>query len=350
MLAARGTTSGRCRSATVASSPTTSRPRRRRHRGRRVQRRAARDGHRTDLRAVGAIAREVGAIVFVDGSQLVGALPVAPDLDAIDVLATSDHKFLLNAGRGMGYCYLSPARAGALRAGHAGMEGGPGAVRELLRADHGPLTDRVPLRQLDQLARGDRRRRGARGLRRLRRRVASTRNAELTDRLRQALTDVGWTPVALPEANRSTIVSVPLGDAAAGTAPRGAPGRGPSWRRTRRESAVVGPLLQRRRRHRAGRPRARRALTGTSVACVRGATSRRSCTHAIPPTRARSACGPERVVEPVEDHPVGQRPVEDLAVVAGAVGVRELDELLAARQRVVEVLGVARRHVATRRR
>jgi hypothetical protein len=43
-----------------------------------------------------------------DGSQMVGALPVAHDLRHVDVLVTADHKFLLNAGRGMGYCYLSP--------------------------------------------------------------------------------------------------------------------------------------------------------------------------------------------------------------------------------------------------
>ena len=47
--------------------------------------------------------------MFVDGSQLVGALPVADDLRYVDVLVAPDHKFLLNAGRGMGYCYLSPA-------------------------------------------------------------------------------------------------------------------------------------------------------------------------------------------------------------------------------------------------
>jgi selenocysteine lyase/cysteine desulfurase len=64
-------------------------------------------GHRSDLNAISAIARDVGAVVFVDGSQLVGALPVAEELGGIDVLATSDHKFLLNAGRGLGYCYLS---------------------------------------------------------------------------------------------------------------------------------------------------------------------------------------------------------------------------------------------------
>jgi cysteine desulfurase/selenocysteine lyase len=64
-------------------------------------------GHRSDIQAISAIGRAVGAIVFVDGSQLVGALPVAEDLGGVNVLAVADHKFLLNAGRGVGYCYLS---------------------------------------------------------------------------------------------------------------------------------------------------------------------------------------------------------------------------------------------------
>ena len=37
-------------------------------------------GHRSDIAAISGLARAVGAIVFVDGSQLVGALPVADDL------------------------------------------------------------------------------------------------------------------------------------------------------------------------------------------------------------------------------------------------------------------------------
>src|SRR3954451_18056189 len=65
-------------------------------------------GHRSDIAAISAIARAAGAIVFVDGSQLVGALPAAQDLAHVDVLAFADHKFLLHAGRGLGYCYLAP--------------------------------------------------------------------------------------------------------------------------------------------------------------------------------------------------------------------------------------------------
>jgi selenocysteine lyase/cysteine desulfurase len=66
-------------------------------------------GHRSDIAAISGLARAAGAIVFVDGSQMIGALPVARDLQHVDVLVAPDHKFLLNAGRGMGYCYLSPA-------------------------------------------------------------------------------------------------------------------------------------------------------------------------------------------------------------------------------------------------
>ncbi len=54
-------------------------------------------GHRSDIAAISGLARAAGAIVFVDGSQLVGALPVAGDLRHVDVLVAADHKFLLNS-------------------------------------------------------------------------------------------------------------------------------------------------------------------------------------------------------------------------------------------------------------
>jgi selenocysteine lyase/cysteine desulfurase len=38
------------------------------------------------------------------------------------------------------------------------------------------------------------------------------RNRELAELLRRALADCGWAPLDLQEANRSAIVSVPLGD------------------------------------------------------------------------------------------------------------------------------------------
>jgi cysteine desulfurase / selenocysteine lyase len=77
-------------------------------------------GHRSDIAAISGLARKAGAIVFVDGSQMVGALPVAHDLRHVDVLVAPDHKFLLNAGRGMGYCYLSPAAQGRFTPINAG--------------------------------------------------------------------------------------------------------------------------------------------------------------------------------------------------------------------------------------
>ena len=82
----------------------------------------------------------MGAIVFVDGSQLVGALPVAHDLPHIDVLAAPDHKFLLNAGRGMGYCYLSPAAQGRFTPINAGWR----AARIPFDSFFGPEMDLSP--------------------------------------------------------------------------------------------------------------------------------------------------------------------------------------------------------------
>ena len=153
-----------------------------------------------------------GAIVFVDGSQLVGALPVAHDLPHVDVLVAPDHKFLLNAGRGMGYCYLSPAAQGgshrSTRAG--GRRGIPFDSFFGPEMDLSPTASRFDSSISWLAAIGNE--------------AALTifddfgpdrlyaRNRELTTALRGALTDVGWDPVDLPEQNQSTIVSVPLGD------------------------------------------------------------------------------------------------------------------------------------------
>src|SRR5256885_14968234 len=50
-------------------------------------------GHRSDVAAISGLARATGAIVFVDGSQMVGAVPVAGDLRYVDVLVAPDQKF-----------------------------------------------------------------------------------------------------------------------------------------------------------------------------------------------------------------------------------------------------------------
>ena len=169
-------------------------------------------GHRSEIGAISAIARAVGAIVFVDGSQLVGALPVAELLADIDVLATADHKFLLHAGRGLGYCYFSPAVRDRLTPVNAGWKAGRVPVESFF----GPVMDLSPtasrfdnsiswvaavgneaaLSVFDVF--------GAPAI--------YARNLDLADLLRKSLAGIGWAPVDLPEVNRSTIVSVPLGE------------------------------------------------------------------------------------------------------------------------------------------
>ncbi len=169
-------------------------------------------GHRSDIPAISAIARAVGAIVFVDGSQLVGALPIAEHLEHIDVLATADHKFLLHAGRGLGYCYLSPAMQDRFTPVNAGWKAG----RVPTSSFFGPDMDLSPtasrfdnsiswvaaigneaaLTVFDDFGVD----------------VIFDRNRVLADLLRATLSDVGCEPLDLPETNRSTIVSVPLGD------------------------------------------------------------------------------------------------------------------------------------------
>jgi cysteine desulfurase/selenocysteine lyase len=168
-------------------------------------------GHRSDVAAISGLAHDVGAVVFVDGTQMVGALPVGDDLQSVDVLATSDHKFLLNAGRGMGYCYLSPAMQRRFTPINAGWKAG--AVP--LESFFGPrmnlsatasrfdtsiswlaaIGNQTALAVFDEFGPG----------------VIYARNRELAAKLRAALTGTGWNPVDLPEQNQSTIVSVPLG-------------------------------------------------------------------------------------------------------------------------------------------
>jgi cysteine desulfurase/selenocysteine lyase len=169
-------------------------------------------GHRSDIAAISGLARAVGAIVFVDGSQLVGAVPVASDLRHVDVLVAPDHKFLLNAGRGMGYCYLSPAAqarftpvSAGWRAGSSPFDSFFGPAMNLSatasRFDSSiswlaAIGNQAALAVFDDFGPG----------------VIYGRNRELTASLRAALTGIGWNPADLPAQNQSTIVSVPLGD------------------------------------------------------------------------------------------------------------------------------------------
>ena len=170
-------------------------------------------GHRSDIKAISAIARDAGAIVFVDGSQLVGALPVAADLAAIDVLATSDHKFLMHAGRGLGYCYLSRAVQDRFTPINAGWKAG----RVPFESFFGPHMDLSPTAsRFDNSISWVAAIGNAAALSAFTdfgADVIYARNRELAQHLRSALADAGHVPVELPAANRSTIVSVPLGGA-----------------------------------------------------------------------------------------------------------------------------------------
>jgi cysteine desulfurase / selenocysteine lyase len=169
-------------------------------------------GHRSDISAISHLARNVGAIVFVDGSQLVGALPVAHELPRVDVLVTPDHKFLLNAGRGMGYCYLSPAVQQRFTPINAGWKAGAVPMDSFFGPE---MTLSTTASRFDN---------SISWLAAMGNETALTifddfgpetiyaRNHQLTTTLRATLADAGCAPFDLPEGNRSTIVTIPLGD------------------------------------------------------------------------------------------------------------------------------------------
>ena len=131
------------------------------------------------------------------------------------MLASSDHKFLLNAGRGMGYCYLSPDAQARFTPINAGWRAG----RVPFESFFGPEMDLSPtasrfdssiswlaaigneaaLEVFDDF--------GADAI--------YARNVELTDAAPlDARRRSGGTRSTLPEQNRSTIVSVPARTAA----------------------------------------------------------------------------------------------------------------------------------------
>ena len=178
---------------------------------------------------------------------------MADDLRHVDVLVAPDHKFLLNAGRGMGYCYLSPAAQARFTPVSAGWRAGSvpfdsffGPAMNLSatasRFDSSiswlaAIGNQAALAVFDDFGPG----------------TIYARNHELTAKLRAALTGIGWDPVDLPEQNQSTIVSVPLGDSAAAAAAQRTVRAGSHLLGAGRQPAACGPLLQPRRRHRATR-------------------------------------------------------------------------------------------------
>ena len=117
------------------------RARRRRHRAGRVQRRADRDRapfrHPGDQRDRASGRRDRVRRRLAARRRAARSPTISP---RIDVLATADHKFLLHAGRGLGYCYLSPRGAGSVHAGQRGLEGG----RVPFESFFGPTMDLSP--------------------------------------------------------------------------------------------------------------------------------------------------------------------------------------------------------------
>lgn len=167
-------------------------------------------GHRTDLAAMSRIAHEHGALLFVDGSQSVGALDVAEDTSLADFMAFSDHKFLLNAGRGMGYLYIRRQRQPHLVPFGAGWRAGDDPFASFFgprmvlsttasRFDSSiswlaAIGDEVCLNLINEIGPAE----------------IYTRNRELADRLRFRLAERGLTPHDPGPGGRSHIVAVPL--------------------------------------------------------------------------------------------------------------------------------------------
>lgn len=170
-------------------------------------------GHRSDISSIANIADKAGAMTFVDGAQMAGALSVGPYLDKIDVFATSDHKFLLNAARGMGYCYIRkslqdrivPTNAG-WKAGAVPFESFFGPNMQLSqtasRFDNpiswlAAIGDEAAMSLFDLFGVD----------------AVYTRNIDLVRTLRERLAEIGQRPIDLPPENQSTIVAIPLDEA-----------------------------------------------------------------------------------------------------------------------------------------
>lgn len=167
-------------------------------------------GHRTDLGALSAIARKSGAWFFVDGSQSMGALDMSGDLAGIDFLATADHKFLLNAARGMGYFYVRPSLRDRIvpfgagwKAGEKPLESFFGPRMELSatasRFDNSvswlaAMGDEICFALIEEI-----------GPSRI-----YERNARIAGMLRDALAARGLAPLRMAPENRSHVVALPL--------------------------------------------------------------------------------------------------------------------------------------------
>jgi len=170
-------------------------------------------GYRADLDALSRVAARSGAWLFVDACQAAGAVPVNVG-DGADFLAAASHKFLLGS-RGMGYLYVRRALLDRIRPVLPGWK----AARKPGESFYGPAMDlSSTASKLDtslawfaalaeQATLGMFRRFGMEAI--------FERNAHLSERLHEALAARFPDAWFFPPAHRSTIVSVPVPDAAA---------------------------------------------------------------------------------------------------------------------------------------
>ncbi len=168
-------------------------------------------GYRTDLSALSQVAARSGAWFFVDACQAAGAVPIDVARDGIDFLAASSYKFLLGA-RGMGYLFVRRALLDRIRPILPGWK----AARTPHQSFYGPAMDLSPTASkldtsltwfaalAEQAALGIFRQFGIQAL--------LDRNAQLSQRLYEALTAHGSAVSLFPQHHRSTIVSVPVND------------------------------------------------------------------------------------------------------------------------------------------
>jgi cysteine desulfurase/selenocysteine lyase len=174
-------------------------------------------GYRTDLAALSQVAARSGAWLFVDACQAAGAVPLDVARDGVDFLAAASHKFLLGS-RGMGYLFIRRQLLDRIRPIFPGWK----AARKPLESFYGPGMDLSPTASkldtslawfaalADQAALGVFRRFGIEAI--------LDRNAQLSQRLFDALLAQRSGMSLFSDQHRSTIVSVPVKDTEAAMA------------------------------------------------------------------------------------------------------------------------------------
>ena len=168
-------------------------------------------GYRTDLAALSRLAARSGAWLFVDACQAAGAVPLDVVRDGVDFLAAASHKFLLGS-RGMGYLFVRRELLDRIRPVFPGWK----AARKPFESFYGPAMDLSPTASkldtslvwfaalAEQAALGIFRQFGIQAL--------LDRNAQLSERLHDALVAHRCAVRPFPQRHRSTIVSVQVDD------------------------------------------------------------------------------------------------------------------------------------------